>query len=172
MSYTWARVGVRPLVPHEASQRRRLNVLGALAPLGPQPRLAYRSWTTGIDSAAFLAFLAQDLAGLPAPLHRPPPEYVRERPCVVVLDNYSVHRAKPVQAALPALAAAGVTLFSLPPYSPELNAIEPLWGQIKHHDLQDRSHAELPGLQAAVDGALATHADQLAHSTNSLCAAA
>jgi hypothetical protein len=35
---TWARVGVRPLVRHEAPQRRRVNALGALAPVGPRPR--------------------------------------------------------------------------------------------------------------------------------------
>lgn len=170
--YTWARVGVRPLVPHEASQRRRLNVLGALAPLGPRPRLVHRSTTGRIASAAFLAFVAADLAGLPAPLDQVPPGYRRARPCVVVLDNYSVHRAKDVQAALPALEAADVYFFYLPPYSPELNAIEPLWGDLKYHDLQERSHAELPALQVAVDGALATRADRLAHSTNSLRAAA
>jgi transposase len=155
VSYTWARVGVRPLVPYEASQRRRLNVLGALAPHGAAPRLVYQSATTSIDSAAFLQFVVQAVAGLP-----------------IVLDNYSVHRAKPVQTALPALAAAGVCFFYLPPYSPELNAIEPLWGQIKHHDLQERSHMELASLQAAVEGALNAHADELTHSATSLCAAA
>lgn len=172
VSYTWARRGVRPLVPHEASRRRRLNVLGALAPLGPAPCLVHHSWTTSIDSAAFLTFVAHEVAGLPAPLEALPSDYQRARPCVVVLDNYSVHRSKVVQAAIPALEAAGVLFFYLPPYSPELNAIEPLWGDIKYHDLQNRSHTELPSLQHAVDEALATHAAQLAHSTNPLCAAA
>ncbi len=169
VSYTWARRGVRPLVPHEASQRRRLNVLGALAPLGPGPRLVHHSWTTRIDSAAFLAFVVHEVAGLPAPLDALPSDYRRERPCVIVLDNYSVHRSKVVQAALPALEAASVLFFYLPPYSPELNVIEPLWGDIKYHDLQDRSHTELPALQHAVDNALTAHADQLAHSTMPLC---
>jgi transposase len=88
------------------------------------------------------------------------------------LDNYSVHHAKVVQAALPSLTAADVHFFYLPPYAPELNAIEALWGQIKHHDLQDRSYTDLSSLQQAVEGALAHHADDLAHSTISLCAAA
>jgi hypothetical protein len=172
VSYTWARMGVRPLVPYEASQRRRLNVLGALAPHGATPRLVCQSATTSIDSAAFLQFVVQAVAGLPTTLDDLPADYQRERPCVIVLDNYSVHRAKPVQTALPALAVAGVCLFYLPPYSPELNAIEPLCGQIRHHDLQERSHMELASLQAAVEGALDTHADGLSHSTNPLCAAA
>ena len=169
VSYTWARRGVRPLVPHEASQRRRLNVLGALA---PGRRLVHQSWTTSIDAAAFLAFVAHQVAGLPAPLEALPPDYRCARPCVIVLDNYSVHRGKVVQAAIPALEAAGVLFFYLPPYSPELNAIESLWGDVKYRDLQDRSHTELPDLQRAVDDALDTHAVRLAYPTVSLCTAA
>jgi putative transposase len=172
VSYTWARIGTRPLVPYEASQRRRLNVLGALAPLGPRPRLVHHSQTTSIDSAAFLQFVAQDVAGLPTPIEHLAPDYRRARPCVVVLDNYSVHRAKAVRAVTPALEQADVLFFFLPPYSPELNAIETLWDRVKHHDLQDRSHTELSSLQAAVDTVLAGHADRLAHATNPLCAVA
>jgi hypothetical protein len=43
LSYTWARVGVRPLARYEAPQRRRVNVLGALAPVGPRPGLVFES---------------------------------------------------------------------------------------------------------------------------------
>jgi DDE superfamily endonuclease len=84
------------------------------------------------DSAAFLQFVAHDLADLPAPLARRPPDYRRKRPCVVVLVTYSVPRSKPVRAAIPALAAADASFFYLPPYSPALNAIEPLWGDITY----------------------------------------
>jgi len=112
------------------------------------------------------------VAGLPTALEDLPTDYRRVRPCVIVLDNYSVHHAKVVQAVLPTLAAADVHFFYLPPYAPELNAIESLWGQIKYYDLQDRSYPDLSGLQEAVEGALAQHADHLAHSTTSLCAAA
>jgi hypothetical protein len=172
VSYTWARVGVRPLVPYEASQRRRLNVLGALAPHGASPHLVYQTWTTKIDSAAFLQFVTQRVAGLPTSWEDLPAASHRTRPCVIVLDNYSVHHAKVVQAVLPTLAKADVHFFYLPPYAPELNAIESLWGQIKYHDLQDRSYTDLADLQKAVEGALATHVDNIAHSTTSLCAAA
>jgi hypothetical protein len=34
-SYTWAPVGVRPLVRYEAPQRRRVNALGAWLPSAP-----------------------------------------------------------------------------------------------------------------------------------------
>ena len=170
--YTWARLGTRAIVPYVAPQGRRVNVSGALAPHGPQPRLADQSRTGKIDSAAFLAVLWRAVAGLPAAPDRLPPGYRRGRPCVIVLDNYSVHRSAAVKEVLPALAAAGVTCFYLPPYSPELNAIEPLWRHVTHEDRPVRSHDTADALKAAVDDVLDDHAARLAHSTTSLCEAA
>ena len=171
-SYTWAREGTRVVVPYEAPQGRRVNVVGALAPFGPAPRLVYESRTGKLDSAAVLRFLWQDVAGLPAAADRLPTGYVRARPCVVVLDNYSVHRSKLIQAVQPALAAAGVRFYYLPPYSPELNAIEPLWRHVKYDDLPVRSYPTAEALPAAVDDALNKHAAALQRSTTELCEAA
>jgi DDE superfamily endonuclease len=174
-SYTWARAGVRVVVPYEAPQGRRVNVIGALAPLGPPPRLVWRSRTKAdgpLDSTVFLDFLWRDVAALPAAPEALPSGYRRERPCVVVLDNYSVHHSKAVQAALPALAAAGVTLFYLPPYSPELNAIEPHWRHLKYEQLQVRSYPTAEALQAAVDEALTKQAAVLRDPTRPLFEAA
>ena len=128
-SYTWAREGTRVVVPYAAPQGRRVNVIGALAAAGPRPRLVWASRRSGqgrLDSAAFLDFVARDVAGLPAPWEALPPGYVRARPCTIVLDNSSVHRSKAVKAAAPVLARAGVTFYFLPSSSPELSGIEPL----------------------------------------------
>ena len=77
-----------------------------------------------------------------------------------------------MQAAIPAPRTVDALFFSLPPYSPELIAIEPLRGQIKLRDPRDRGHTELSSLLGAVDRTRAAHADHLAHSTNSLGTAA
>jgi transposase len=162
--YTWARVGVRPLARYEAPQGRRVNVLGALAPFGPRPRFAFESRLASegkLDSAAFLEFVCRELAGLPggrAALAALPAGARRERPCVVVLDNYGVHHSKAVKAARPRLAAFGLTLYYLPPYSPELNRIEPEWRVLKYDRLTTRAFATGPALQRAVDAALAQRA--------------
>ena len=174
-SYTWARAGTRAIVPYEAPQGRRVNVLGALAPAGPQPRLVWVSRRSGqgrLDSAAFLDFVARDVAGLPAPWDALPRDYVRDRPCTIVLDNYSVHRSAAVRAAAPALARAGVTFYFLPSYSPELNEIEPLWRHVKYGDLATRSFPVGDALHAAVDEALAKRAADLQHATHNLPRAA
>jgi hypothetical protein len=177
-SYTWAREGVRPLQRYEAPQRRRVNVLGALAPVGPRARLVYESRLAGqgkLDGAGLLEFVCREVVGLPggrAALDALPPGYRRERPCTIALDNYGVHHSKPVKDALPALEAIGVAFYYLPSYSPELNRIEPEWHALKHHRLQDRSFTTGPALQAAVDAALDERAAELHDPTTLLLEAA
>ena len=46
------------------------------------------------------------------------------QPTVVGLDNVSAHRSAAFQACIPDWGAAGLTLFFLPVYRPELNRIE------------------------------------------------
>jgi hypothetical protein len=171
-SYTWAREGTRPVVPYEAPQGRRVNVIGALAAHGPRPRFVYASRRTGRpapaarapgtpttpagrwDSVAFLAFVCHDVAQLPATWDALPADYVRERPCTIALDNYSVHHSALVQTATPILERAGVTFFYLPPYSPELSTIEPVWRHTKYTDITTRSYADGDALHHAVNNAL------------------
>jgi transposase len=170
--YTWARSGTRALVWDEPPQGRRLNVLGALAPYGEQPDLVWTAPPGKIDAAVVLDFLCRTVAGLPALPDRLPADYRRPRPGIVVLDNASAHTSKAVKAVLPALAAAGVTVYYLPPYSPDLNRIEEVWRQIKYHELPVRSYRTLDDLRAAVEQALTDHTVDLRDATTDLAEAA
>ena len=84
--------------------------------------------------------------------------YLRDRlpaadvPRVVVLDNAGIHTSKAVKAARPGLAKAGIYLYYLPAYSPELNRIEPVFKQVKHHDMPVRSYTSKADLRKAVEG--------------------
>jgi hypothetical protein len=156
--YTWARTGCRALVWDEPPQGRRLNVLGALALAGTRRGLVWTAPAGKIDSAVLREFLWRQVAGLPAPPDELPPGYRRAVPCIVALDNASAHVSKVVKAAIPALEAAGVTLFYLPPYSPELNRIEELWRHVKYEELPTRSYQTVDDLRATVESALTTHA--------------
>ena len=138
-SATGAREGACVGVPSEAPQGRRGNVVGARAPCGPAPRRVTESRTGKLARAAFLRFLGQDVAGLPTSPDLLPAGSVRARPGGVVRDNAAVHRSTLVQAVPPALAAAGVRFDYLPPDSPELNAIAPLWRPVPYDDLPVRS---------------------------------
>ena len=91
-------------------------------------------------------------------LHQLPPAPV---PTVVVLDNGSIHRSKETRAALPALWQCGIHLYFLPPYSPELNEIEPAFGTVKHRHLPERRYTTVPALLDAVHTAFTTYEEFL-----------
>jgi transposase len=166
--YTWARIGERKIVPYEAPEGRRVNVVGALLPFDPDgPSLVFESRTSGegkYDAEAHLRFVHK-LAGLPPLL---PEGYRRECPCVIVLDNYSVHHSQLIKDKTPTLETAGVHFFFLPPYSPQMNAIEPHWRQIEYQDLPERSYKTAQALKAAVDAALTKRAERLKKTAPSL----
>jgi len=49
---------------------------------------------------------------------------------VVVMDNVAFHKVSGVKEAIHAV---GARVIYLPPYSPDLNPIENMWGKIKHY---------------------------------------
>jgi DDE superfamily endonuclease len=104
---------------------------------GPTPQLWWDSVPRTLTSQDLLTVLP----AVPHPTGR----------LVVVLDNGSIHRSRVLQDARPALQQQGIELYSLPSYSPELNAIEAVFSGIKTHDLPARRYATVPALLDAVD---------------------
>jgi transposase len=159
VGYSWSLPGRRKLVRYEAPQGRRVNALAAYRPLGRSPRLvvftAERTW----DSHDLIAFLR----ALPW----------SKTPRVVVLDNAAFHTSKVVRAARKGLADAGIHLYFLPPYSPKLNRIEPVFRQVKHQEIPVRSYTSRSELRAAVERGFAAYGRKLvAKSRKELCPAA
>lgn len=142
MSYAWVRRGARKRVPYENPEGRRVNALAALDTDDAVPALYWVAKPGSLRATHLVAFL-----------HNLPPVPV---PTVVVLDNGSIHRSKETRAALPDLWIRGIFLYFLPPYSPDLNAIEPVFDAIKHHHLPERRYATIPALLAAVHAAFTT----------------
>jgi hypothetical protein len=69
-----------------------------------------------------------------------------------------------VLAAAPWLGSCAlerIYLYYLPPYSPELNAIEPVFKQVKHHDIPIRSHTSRAALRVSVEGGFETRREHL-----------
>lgn len=172
ISSTWAREGTRPLLHHEAPQGKRVNVIGALAPLAAVATFLFRLTTGKVTADFLLDFLWTTLGGLTTPLGEIPPGFVRIRPLVVVLDNASSHVAKRIKAQRQALEAVDIHLFYLPSYSPKLNRIESLWRQIKYHEVQIRSYATLAALLAAVQSVLESHAHRTEYAAENFRTAA
>ena len=173
-------------MPYQAPQGRRVNAVGAHFTHGPEAgHLEYQSWAVlpkvrakkprttpeqraaahglaveevgPIDAARLVTFLWR-VAGRPADA---PPGWKRERPLVIALDNYSVHTSQTVRAAQPQLAAANVALLYLARYCPEQSGIEPVWNDVKQHQIPERSFERVADLKHAVDDALARKAQQL-----------
>ena len=139
MNYSWVRTGPRKRVPYENPQGRRLHVLALRVTAGAPPALDWVTKPRSLTAEEVVRFL-----------HAVPP---MPKPLVVLLDNASIHRSHIVQAAQPGLWAKRIYLYVLPPYSPELNPMEPVFDHIKHHDLPERRYLTIPALEAAVDTA-------------------
>ena len=141
--YAWQPKGETRELPSFPS--RRFNVLGFLSKQQP----AYFHSTecrvntqTVID--AFDAFVT-----------RYADTYQQHQtPCVVVLDNASVHTSRAFLDKQLQWAAKGVILHYLPPYSPELNSIEILWRKIKYDWLPLACYLSIESLKHAVLEAL------------------
>jgi hypothetical protein len=144
VTYSWTRCGERKRIPYANPQGRRLNVLAALVRDDPSPSLTWDTAPRSLTSQDLLAFL-------------PTIPRRTDVPLVVVLDNASLHRSTVVKAALPALWAQRIYLFFLPPYSPELNAIEPVFRVIKHQELPQRTYPTDSALAEAVDTAFTAY---------------
>jgi putative transposase len=136
--YSWCLPGQRKRVRYEYPQGRRVNALATYEPLAPVPRLDAVPFERTLTSDDLLAYLRDRLpaAGVPR---------------VVVLDNAGIHTSKVVRAARPGLAKLGIYLYYLPAYSPELNRIEPVFKQVKHHDMPTRSFTTKADLRKAVE---------------------
>jgi hypothetical protein len=192
-NYSWFPKGTRLTVPYEANQGRRVNVIGAYFSHGPhagrfvfetrvnlpqsrakRPRKTAeeRARAHGvnpedvgkIDADSFLSFVWK-LAGRPADASE---GWERERPLALSLDNYSVHKSDRVEEEKPALEAANIHLCYLPSYTPELSDIEPVWQDVKHHELTKRSHDQLGALHREVCSALQKKAAKL-HDAHQSC---
>jgi hypothetical protein len=185
-TYSWSPIGQCLTIPYEAPQGRRVNAIGAVFTHGmqagefhfesyaclPKARtkkqsqsLAERAERYGllpeevgpIDSERFLRFVWR-VAGRPDDAGL---GWKRERLLVIVLDNYSVHKSDRVHAEEAALLAAGVILWYLPAYTPEMSAMEPIWQDVKHRRMRRRSHDQLRELKQAFDSALTEKAADL-----------
>ncbi len=135
--YSWPLPKQRKRVKYEYPQGRRVNALATYEPFAPLPDLTavpFERTLTADD-------LVQYLRNLPA----------ATVPRVVVLDNAGIHTSKVMKAARPELAKQGVYLYYLPAYSPELNRIEPVFKQVKHHEMPVRSFTTKAELKQAVE---------------------
>jgi putative transposase len=137
VNYSWTLPGTRKRIPYENPRSRRVNVLAAYTPVGPEPALSWGLQRGSLVSGQLVDFVQR----IPR---------LADKPLVVVLDNGSLHVSWVVKEARATLREQRIYLYYLPTYSPELNDIEAVFGGIKAHDLPERSYADWESLEAAI----------------------
>ncbi len=131
MRRTWNPRGETPFLRHCGGTHRKVSAIGALCvpPERDDVRLYFRLHpNANINAERVIDFLGQLLAQIDAPI-------------VLVWDRLNAHRAYVVQdflAAHPQL----VTEF-FPPYAPELNPMEYVWGYLKLNPLANLAFYDL-----------------------------
>jgi transposase len=123
VTYAWTPVGKDERHQIDAQRGSRLNVMGALLSCGRMIATSYWQNTTADVFAGFLTKLLNET----------------KKPLTIILDNARIHKAKKIQSVIEELAKRGLTLYFLPPYSPELNRIERLWHKMKYTWLKPKN---------------------------------
>ena len=114
---TWAPVGKTPVVTG-SGEKRSISMISAISPRG---ELHFQVHEFGVKQEEFLEFCKMLVADA-------------GRPVFLIMDNSQVHKAKTLKAY--AEESNGMlTLFFLPPYSPDLNPDEWVWKNVKHDNL-------------------------------------
>jgi transposase len=118
----WIRKGQRREIPTNASQKR-LNILGAL---NLETMTLHRQEFDTLDAESTIAFLTYLLSVMPRGILH------------IILDRGRYQHC----AAVWAFAATNprLKLHYLPPYSPNINAIEPVWKIMHEHTTQNLYH--------------------------------
>jgi transposase len=132
-SHGWVRRGER-LAVRKGKGRRRVNIAGALCLETGDFRMVEDERITAETTVKLLARLERANPG--KRLH-------------VILDNAATHGAPPVKEWL-ARPDCRTSLIFLPPYAPNLNAIERLWQVMHRHVTHNRYHPDFRCFAEAV----------------------
>lgn len=135
LGYTYARVGEPPETQINADVTNRLYLASGISETGD---LIYLIRRTPFDGAAIVALLKQFLRQLSGKL-------------LIVWDNASIHDCEKTRDFLVAeKQAKRLHLVKQPKYSPEVNADEQVWNQIKNRGLKNTLCKTIKELKAKV----------------------
>lgn len=110
---TWAPVGQTPVVT-ATGRRFSMNMISAVSARGD---LRFMVHEGNVGASVFRDFLKRLMVGAKQPIY-------------LVVDGHPIHKAKLVRDFV-AAREGKLKLFYLPPYSPQLNPDEQVWGNVK-----------------------------------------
>lgn len=142
LTYTWAKKGKQPTVK-TSGIRKGYKVFGLVDYF--TGRFFYKTQTERFNSTTYITFLQQVLAKT-------------RKPLILIHDNAPYHPSKAVRAFC-AQHAHRLTVYELPPYSPDYNPIEKLWKQVKKERIHLHYFPTFESLTEKVEEALLHFAD-------------
>jgi transposase len=142
IGYTWALKGVQPTVK-TSGVRKAYRVFGLLDCFGGT--LYQRGLVGKFNSATYTDFLTWVLTQTTDQL-------------IVIQDNAAYHTSAPMRTFY-AAHADRLTIYQLPPYSPDLNPIEALWKKVKKDATHLRWFPHFTDLVTKVNDSLRKLAD-------------
>jgi transposase len=131
---TWAPRGHTPVLYQRTRSHKKVSVIAALcvAPERNRIQLYFRLHPdANINSTSVSGFLKNLSKQLNGPL-------------ILIWDRFLGHRAKKVQIFI--RNNSKLHSFFLPPYAPELNPVENVWGYMKMNPLANKAHEDIESL--------------------------
>lgn len=134
--YAWQDIGREGTIGIPSSRSTRINVLGFLNP--GKNELSAFEFECSVNGQVIIAVMDA---------------YCQEidEPTVVIMDNASIHKSEDVQEKIEEWERLGLTLYFIPPYSPEFNLIEILWRKMKYDWMPKWAYESIGNLRNAID---------------------
>ena len=140
---TWSRVGKQPLIP-KTGQRKTMKIFGCVDIT--KNRFIYKTDAV-FNAATYAAFLERVCQKF----------FANDRKDYYIQDNASYHKSSDVWDWFKENRKF-IKVYNLPPYCPELNAVERLWKYVRksgthncyfetHDDMKKNIHATLRSMQ-------------------------
>jgi transposase len=131
--YGWQNIGEYLAIP--SSRSRRLNVLGIM---NRENHLEAYISCQSINSDVVVACIDTFFPKV-------------DKPTVIVVDQSSIHTSGVIIDKIEEWLERKITIFQLPPYSPQLNLIEILWRFIKYEWIEIDAYSSWEAFVASIE---------------------
>lgn len=143
LSYTWAKKGQQPTIK-TSGIRKAYKVFGLIDYF--TGRFFHKTVESKFNSETYIDFLKWILSKT-------------KKPIVLIHDGAPYHKSAAVKEFI-SKKANRLTVYKLPPYSPDFNPIEKVWKEIKKEETHLQYFPTFESLQQKVDEALANFASK------------
>ena len=127
--YSYGQIGQQKSIPQNKNRGRRINIMGVRE---EARSLEYALKVGTYKAKNYVQFMNKQAERAMKRL------FETGKYTVIVQDHASIHRANVAQEQVDTWSKQGLIIFSLLPYSPEMNRIEDQWLHLKRQELAGR----------------------------------